>query len=88
MILSIVFVVIGSPIDFNAVSASSGSNSVSGGGVIDTSQLMVDFHKCKSVLVNHNCVFVIDTKDNNVQGDVKVVITSKFEDFYFLPFNF
>lgn len=46
------------------------------------SQLMVDFHKCKSVLVNQNCTFNIDTKDNSGQGDVKVVITSINLTFY------
>lgn len=50
--------------------------------MVDTSQLMVDFHKCKSVLVGHNCTFTIDTKDNNVQGDVKVVITSNYRKRY------
>ncbi|CAF0909290.1 unnamed protein product [Brachionus calyciflorus] len=51
-----------SPVDFNVV--------------IDTSQLTVDFHKCKSVLANQLCSFTIDTKESSGPNDIKVVITS------------
>ena len=44
---------------------------------VDTSQLVVDFQRCKSVLLNQSTFFTIDTKDNSGQGDIKVVITSK-----------
>ena len=53
----------GSPIDFNVA--------------VDTSQLVVDFQRCKSVLLNQLTFFTIDTKDNSGQGEVKVVITSE-----------
>ena len=65
----------GSPIDFNVA--------------VDTSQLVVDFQKCKSVLLNQLCQFTIDTKDNNGQGEIKVVITSKYlnKTFFYLEFK-
>ena len=50
---------------------------------VDTSQLVVDFQRCKSVLLNQLTFFTIDTKDNGGQGDVKVVITSGFKSVYF-----
>lgn len=52
----------GSPIDFNVA--------------IDTSQVAIDIEKCKSVLINQVCSFVVDTKDNNQQGNIKAVVTS------------
>ena len=44
---------------------------------VDTSQLVVDFQRSKSVLLNQLTYFTVDTKDNSGQGDIKVVITSK-----------
>ena len=54
-----------SPIDFNVA--------------IDTSQVVVDFQQCKSVLVNQLCMFTVDSKDpnnNSKERDVKAIITS------------
>lgn len=54
---------IGSPIDFNVA--------------IDLSQVLVEFQKCKSLLINQMSSFYVESKDtNNIQGDVKVVMTS------------
>ncbi len=53
----------GSPIDFNVN--------------VDTSQVTIDLEKAKSVLINQICGFVVDTKDNNQQGTVKVAVQSK-----------
>jgi filamin len=52
----------GSPIDFNVA--------------VDTSQVAIDIEKCKSVLINQVCSFIVDTKDNNHQGNIKVVVTN------------
>ena len=44
---------------------------------IDTSQVLIDTDACKSVLINQVCSFTVDTRDNNQQGTVKTVVTSK-----------
>ena len=57
----------GSPIDFNVA--------------VDTSQVAIDIEKCKSVLINQICSFVVDTKDNGLyqQGNIKAIVTSNVE---------
>lgn len=45
--------------------------------IVDTSQLRVDFGKCKTVLNNQQASFTIDTKENGGPNDIRVVITCK-----------
>ena len=40
-------------------------------------QVVVDFEQCKSVLVNHLCVFTIEVKENDIDGEIKISIKSK-----------